>query len=96
MIKIDDLDSYYERAFTSDKWNVNKSYSKELKMKEFKLTKDSDLWGSIAMSYRHDFGLLSPEEQEKIIFQGWCWYEAIQKEIKHIGFKIIIEKLEEV
>ncbi len=37
--------------------------------------------GSACLSYRHDFGLLSPEEKEKVMYQAQWWLEAWLKEM---------------
>lgn len=34
-----------------------------------------------SLSYRHDFGLLSNEEQERIIFEAREWYRALYKSV---------------
>lgn len=46
------------------------------------LKKEEEVLNSVCLSYRHDFGLLTPEEQSSIRFQATEWLTAWRKHLE--------------
>lgn len=54
-----------------------------------KLLKDDAFIGNLCLSYRHDFGLLSAEEKDSLIFQCKEWMRAISNNMILQNWKTI-------
>jgi hypothetical protein len=49
------------------------------------LYKDEDFKENICMSYRHDFGLMTKEDQELLMFEAKEWIRAIINNLPYIN-----------
>jgi len=50
----------------------------------YKLLENREFLGNVCLSYRHDFGLLSPEERDKLMFEAKEWLRAALSNIAYI------------